>query len=153
MLVLTILNTAIAPLIFIYIWKSRNEHRCDLQYIMPARHFCEIFKGAEHLSWLFPLKNERWQSKSFTAPWELISNFFIAPLPILKQCKTKAAAEAVFAIANLIASYCILYKMSLYFKELSQDRGRENSLKIFTPLPLIQIYQMIPLSAKSISLD
>ena len=33
------------------------------------------------------------------------------------------------------------------------DGGRQNSLKISAPLPLIKIYQMIPLSAKSISLD
>jgi hypothetical protein len=33
------------------------------------------------------------------------------------------------------------------------DGGRQNSLKIPAHLPLINIYQMIPLSAKSISLD
>ncbi len=35
--------------------------------------------------------------KSLFCNWQLIPNFFIAYLPILVQCKTKAAAGAVCA--------------------------------------------------------
>jgi hypothetical protein len=41
-----------------------------------------------------------YQQKSSLLFWQLISTFFITPLPIFVRCKTKGAAGAVYAIGN-----------------------------------------------------
>jgi hypothetical protein len=90
----------IAPLKYIYNWKSRNKHRCAMANAGKTV-FAQFPKTRSiHRGFSNRKMKDNYQQKSSLHFWQLIPNFFIAPLPIFVRRKTKDAAEAVYAIGH-----------------------------------------------------
>ncbi len=73
-------------------------------------------------------------------------NCTFEPLPIYVRCKTKAAAGSLCGIGNKDSNSALMYEMALVGEPAKFVENLRAS-------PFIKIYQMRPLSARSISLD